>query len=358
MAKTTKGDEPTKKAKKPAAKKKAADSPAPAPPAIPAKRGKPVEVHLYDFKRPHRVSKERLRTLEAMYERLVKSLEGWLMARVRGQVEITLAGVDQCTYGEFTTGLPTPCTAYIFDILDSGGQKGVVELGNEFASVLVDRLFGGRGEPMILERGLTPLERMAVRMVPDRTIALVTEIWKEHVDLQLRLSGFEAVPEILRTSGAEDPVLVATLNVESAGISSRLQICLPFAVIDKFFSDTGGRRLANVTGSEREREANRALAEASLRSALVPISARLPAFRIPMRELAALKVGNVISTGIPCNAQVQVKVNDQPRYTGAAARMGRKLAVSIVDSLRSEVPGQFELEPEPGRPISTSEQDV
>jgi flagellar motor switch protein FliM len=52
------------------------------------------EVHLYDFRRPHRVSKERLRTLEAMYERLVKSLEGWILGRVRGHIELNLHGVE------------------------------------------------------------------------------------------------------------------------------------------------------------------------------------------------------------------------------------------------------------------------
>ena len=37
-------------------------------------RSSAVDLQVYDFRRPHRVSKERLRTLEVMYERLVKSL--------------------------------------------------------------------------------------------------------------------------------------------------------------------------------------------------------------------------------------------------------------------------------------------
>ena len=52
-------------------------------------------VQMYDFRRPHRVSKERLRTLEAIYERLVKSLESWVIGRVRGQIEMRLQGVEQ-----------------------------------------------------------------------------------------------------------------------------------------------------------------------------------------------------------------------------------------------------------------------
>src|SRR5690606_5232775 len=70
----------------------------------------------YDFRRPHRVSKERLRTLEAMYEQVVRSLEGWLVSRVRGQVELELESVEQFSFGEFTHRLPTPCASYLFDI--------------------------------------------------------------------------------------------------------------------------------------------------------------------------------------------------------------------------------------------------
>ena len=56
-------------------------------------------VQMYDFRRPHRVSKERLRTLEAIYERLVKSLESWVIGRVRGQIEMRLQGVEQFSFG-------------------------------------------------------------------------------------------------------------------------------------------------------------------------------------------------------------------------------------------------------------------
>ena len=70
-----------------------------------------ADVQLYDFRRPHRVSKEKLRTLEAMYERFAKSLEGWLLGRVRGNVQLTLQSVEQFSFGEFTLSLPTPCAS-------------------------------------------------------------------------------------------------------------------------------------------------------------------------------------------------------------------------------------------------------
>jgi flagellar motor switch protein FliM len=105
--------------------------------------GPETEMSVYDFRRPHRVSKERLRTLEAMYERLCKSLEAWLVSRVRGQVELRLQSVEQFSFGEFTLSLPTPCATYIFDIKGTGGVQGVIDIGHEFAYFLIDRLFSG-----------------------------------------------------------------------------------------------------------------------------------------------------------------------------------------------------------------------
>lgn len=289
------------------------------------------EVQVYDFRRPHRVSKERLRTLEAMYGRVAKSLEGWLMGRVRGQVELTLQSVEQVSFGEFVLSLSTPCCSYIFDVRDSGGQSGVIDFGQEFAYFLVDRLFGGAGEHTTPDRMLTPIERMAVRTVAERVSTLVCESWQDHTEMELVLSGWESIPEILQAANRDDPVLVANIDIVAPGVRSLLMICLPFAVLERFFVSSGGRRVNSVIGSEREREQNRELTEVSLRTTGVEIAARLPEFRLPIRDLANVRVGGVISTNIPANSRVEVLVSGQRRFFGAPGRIGRKLAVRLSD---------------------------
>ena len=193
------------------------------------------EISVYDFRRPHRVSKERLRTLEAMYERLCKSLEAWLVSRVRGHVELRLQSVEQFSFGEFTLSLPTPCATYIFDIKGSGGVQGVIDIGHEFAYFLIDRLFGGAGSTSMPGRALSPVERLAVRTVGERVAQLLEEIWFDHIPLELQVTGFESSPEILQIANREDPVLVANVEVVAGQSSSLMLMCLPFAVLEKFF---------------------------------------------------------------------------------------------------------------------------
>ena len=181
--------------------------------------GAPMDVQVYDFRRPARVSKERLRTLEAMYERLVKNLEAWVISRVRGQIEVRLQSVEQFSFGEFTLSLPTPCSSFVFDV-GTTGQKGVIDIGPEFGFYVIDRVFGGTGQAAPLTRSLTPIERMAMRTVADRVVQLTEEIWQDHVPMELNVTGFESSPEILQVANREDPVLVANVEITAANQSS------------------------------------------------------------------------------------------------------------------------------------------
>jgi flagellar motor switch protein FliM len=293
-----------------------------------------MDVQVYDFRRPARVSKERLRTLEAMYERLVKGLEGWLISRVRGQMEVRLQSVEQFSFGEFTLSLPMPCSSFIFDIAGTG-QKGVIDVGPEFSTYIIERLFGGEGTGNALTRTLTPIERMAVRSVADKVTGLLQEIWQDHVPMDLSISGFESSPEILQVVNREDPVLVANVEFSTGNVSSLLLICLPFSVLDKFFTSHGQQRTGLLTTSDQERETTRQRSEASLRATKVPLTARLPDFQLSMRDIAGITEGSILPTGISTDARIILRAGTQERFIGHPGRVNGHLAVRILDAVPS-----------------------
>lgn len=298
--------------------------------AVPA-RPVQAEFQLYDFRRPNRVSKDRLRTLEAMYERFAKALEAWVIGRVRRQVDIRLQGIEQFSFGEFVLSLPTPCAAFGFDIRNAPGPKGVIDVGSDFAYFLVDRFFGGSGQPSTMNRALTPIERLTVRTVVERMVSLLAEVWQDHVELDLEITSFESFPDMVQVASREDPVLVASVEVSADGKTSLLLLCLPFSVLDKFFTSGDRKRVHDMTGSERERRATRELTELSVRATHVEVSARLPVFEVPLRQLLGMPVGHVLETGVPANATLDVLVGGQVRYRAAPGRIGQKLAVRVLD---------------------------
>lgn len=299
-----------------------------AQPAAPARRSSP-DVQLYDFRRPNRISKERHRSLEAMYRLFSKSLETWLMTRVRSQVELELLAVEQLTFGEFLLSLPSPCASYVLDIEDSGGQQAVVDLGSEFAFFLVDRLLGGVGVPIVPDRVLTPLERLVDRMVADRAAAQLVEIWQDHVRFDLSVNRFEPIPDMLQAAAREDPVLVANIRVSAGNLRSSLLVCLPFAVIEKFFTSGSSGRVQRPRSLPGDRQVERRRLETSVRATRVPVSARLTQFRLAMSTLASLRPGMVVATGLPADGAVRVLVAGSERFVGRSGRVGQKLATRL-----------------------------
>ena len=294
------------------------------------------DVQRYDFRRPHRVSKERLRTIEAMYERMIKSLESYMMSRVRGQMEVRLQSVEQFSFGEFVLSLPSPCCSYVMNINGRDGLQGVIDFGSDFAFFLVDRLFGGGSAPTVMQRPLTALEQDAVRIVADRTASIVAEVWSEVMPIKLEISGFEAAPEILQACAREDPVLVANVEVSASNITSLIMICLPFASLDDYFATADTRRVSSTARNEEELRAQRQQAEKSLRVTSVPVAARLPEFRLTVKDLSELAPGSVINTGLSANSLLNVTVAGQRRLVATAGRSGGKLAARITDGRISD----------------------
>jgi flagellar motor switch protein FliM len=307
----------------------------PEAPVAAGKRDPSEDVQVYDFRRPARISKDRKRSLLAMYRLLAKSIESWLTGRVRDQVEVELQSVEQLTFGEFMLALPSPCASYIMNVGDTDHQ-GVIDFGHEFNFFLVDRLLGGAGTQVVPERALTPIERQIVRVVADRVAFQLSEVWKDYVKMDLEITGFESIPEMLQIANREDPVLVANIGVTMGDLNSLLLLCLPFSTLEKFFTGTSKRRSLTAEGTAEEREQDRAQIEDTLRTAQLTVGARLPSFDMPLSTLLALEPGNILGTGLPHDSGLDVFVAGQRRFVGTPGRVGKKLAVRVMDAVGTE----------------------
>lgn len=296
------------------------------------------DLQVYDFGRPARISKDQKRSLVAIYDVVGKALEGWLTGRCRDPVEMEVESVEVMTFAEFTLALRSPCVSYIVDLNGPGGQQGVIDFGHELAFYVVDRLLGGSGEVEIPDRGLTPMERLILKIVAERVSTQVGEAWNDYVQLQPQVGGFESIPEMIQASNREDPVLVTHVRVRIGSMTSTLLLSLPFPVLERFFTGDSRRKMRRIEGSPEERAEDRVQLEHSVLDAAVDVAARLPDLHLPLSALAALKAGEVVPTGHPPDTPIQIRVDEQVRFLGVAGRSGPKIGVRITDTVSLESP--------------------
>lgn len=298
----------------------------------------------YNFSRPPRVSKERRATLESIYARYALSLQGLLSSLLRTPVDIDASSIEQSMFSEFVLSLGRPCAAFVFGIGDRLGAQGAIDLSTDFALHLTDRLFGGPGDAVELQRSLTPLEQTVVKNFTDRALGLLRDAWAEHLPIVPKVTGFESNPEMLQITSREDNVLVTTLELRSAAFQGFVTLCLPMAAIESFLQEKGTSHSGAARLTEAEHLEQRRLTVGGLQHAHVTGSARLPQLWLTARQLSELAPGRVLQTSHPVDAPIELHLNGRLRFTGALGQVRRQLGLRIAERVHT---------PDAERPVRT-----
>ena len=100
----------------------------------------------YDFKRPERVGKEQMRSLQTMHEAFGRNFGASLSALLRTIVELKLTSVDQLTYSEFVFSLENPTCFNLINAAPLEGQL-ILDINLSLLFPIIDRLLGRRQRP-------------------------------------------------------------------------------------------------------------------------------------------------------------------------------------------------------------------
>src|ERR1700749_5065133 len=113
----------------------ASSGPDPRPVPSPVRRrGEPVP---YDFRRPTKLSREHARALEVAYDTFARQWSTLLSSALRVLVSVDPVRVEQRTYDEYVSGLPSPTTMAMF-APDPFPGAGILQWPVELSLVCVD----------------------------------------------------------------------------------------------------------------------------------------------------------------------------------------------------------------------------
>lgn len=306
----------------------AAGDPVPTAADADASDGAPAGPRPYDFRRPHGMPIDARRLLEVAFEEVRGAVESWLSAKLREPLKVAVDSIDEVRFGGFRESLPRPCNAFLFSI-PGEPDHAVMHLDHELAFTMIERTLGSQVDPVhVPERPLTWIERTIMRDLVEQAGQIMVRAWDEQVPVEMTLSGFEAVPEMIPGS-SQEATLLARLRVGGTGWVSTLTQVLPAPAVTRALT----RRSADRPKLDPLIEAeNRRRITSRLQGASMPISVRLPRFDVSLRDVSTLDVGAVIVSDLPADTGVEVFVSDQIRFLGRVGRQERHLAVEVLES--------------------------
>ena len=292
----------------------------------PASRG--TQVRVYDFKRPERVSKEQMRSLESLHETFSRNFGAGLSGHLRTIVEIHIISIEQMTYAEFLQLLPNPTCMHLLSCKPLEGNL-ILEINPLIVFPIIDRLLGGGNETAFIpDRALTPIETVLVHRITQRALDCLKEAWNPVKEIDFTVVHTESNPAMVQIVPPNEVVVVVGFEIGMAGRSGMMSFCIPYNVIEPIMGEFTGHTWSAYTRSGKGDAAREAISD-RLSGSPLEVTAYLGETSISLSELMQLKPGDILKTDKPADGQLLMTVNNKPKFRGKPVVFKGKKAVVL-----------------------------
>ncbi len=297
-----------------------------------ARHGAELKVESYDFRNPAFLAEAELRRLRVLHEDFIRYLSARLSLYMRMEFGLKMAKLTTLTYAKFTESLPNPTHLSLFKIEPLVGI-GVLDVNPRLALTIADRLLGGRGHSVKAERYLTEIE---VALIEDIILIILEEWgaqWKLEQELHPLILGHENNGRFLQTSPKDAIVLALTLEANFGDCSEQIQIGVPYYMIEPVVKKMQVRRQKDAAVLPTEK---RAEGQPAFDCITVPVRAEWAALELTVRELASLRVGDVIELPAALCNETRLLLNGTAKFVGTVGHDADRVAVQLTRKLPPE----------------------
>jgi flagellar motor switch protein FliM len=280
----------------------------------------------YDFRRPIKLSREHVRTLQIAFETYARSCGTLLTTRLRVVAQVNLLAIEQLTYDEYVSQLSVPTILSVVTVEPLPGSM-LLELPLSTAMASIDHMLGGPGGAQP-ERQLTDVEMPLLRGLLDGLLGELRYGFEQLVEIRPKLGPIEYNPQFLRALSPSDAVVVASFEVKVGAEESVGTICLPFATILPVLDTDDSVELTEAERAAR-RTAHRNLT-AGLASAPIDVAVRFRSIRMRTDDIVDLQPGDVVPLGHAASLPLEITVNETTFAYAVPGNQGSRLACLVV----------------------------
>jgi flagellar motor switch protein FliM len=188
----------------------------------------------YDFMSQERIVRRRIPTLEMINERFSKYLRASLFKFLHRSPEIFISGIKIQKFSEYIYGLRVPINLNIIRFSPLRGRALIVIEPNLIFNV-VDNFFGGGGQHYsntMEEREFTQTETRVIQILIDMIFNNLKEAWEPVMALSFEYISSEINPHFASIVGAEDIVVISTINIALESGGGDINIVMPYSMIE------------------------------------------------------------------------------------------------------------------------------
>lgn len=297
-------------------------------PEVPAMPQPKVRVMAYDFKRPERVGKELVRSLQSLHEGLARNFGASLSALLRSMVEVRLISVDQLTYREFIQSVEIPTC---FNLLRPKPleRNWILDISPTLLYPIIDRMLGGvvSGESNLSR----PLSEIELRLAGRITSVFLRELkiaWANVLTMDVDVERVESNPQLVQIVPPNEVVIMVSFEVSMGTTRGMTNLCIPFNTIERVASKLTNSSWVGYATTPANEDSKHQMAS-RIDGSITNLIVTLARSQITTGDLFDLQVGDIISTEKDVQLALEVEVSDAIKFLASPGSFKGRKAIKI-----------------------------
>lgn len=291
------------------------------------------QIIIYDFKRPNRVSKEQLRAIKGIHDKLARNLASQISSIMRSIVEIKLHSVDQMTYGEFLMSLPSPTSFNVFSIKPLDGNC-VLEINPSIAFPMIDRLLGGNGDGFDSNRELTEIEINLLDAILRIMMQRLRESWSMVTDMYPNIEAKESSPNVVQVVSQNEIIIMAVMEIIIGASSGMINFCYPVIYLEPILSKLANRDV--MLGETSAKKSRNKELKTLVGRAEVIYEAILGRTNISVHEFLELKPGDILKLNRSADDKAIVSIDKKDVFLAQVGLYRYHKSIQIEELIKTD----------------------
>lgn len=297
-----------------------------------------TRVREYDFRRPIKLSKEYMNTLNILFEKFAEISSDILSAQVRTNTAITLEAVEQISFDEFINSVPGITIMGIFHCIPLTGNQ-IIEINPQFGVQVVELMCGGtksRDKKGVKKDKFTEIELGIMEDTVQNLLKGFRSAWTEIMEIEPVLDDIETNPQQLQTMSPNEPVVRISFGVEIFDSKSSMHMCIPYISFENIIDKLSIKSWFDMERSYDENKYKELITD-GLAGAEVALTVEMGKTIITVDDFLHLETGDIIQLDMSTDKPMKMYVEDKVHYLVQPGIHNEKLAVQILQYLEEDV---------------------
>lgn len=290
---------------------------------------KHIEAKNYDFRRPNKLSKDHIHSIENLYEGYCRISGNILSTHLRTNVELSVGSIEQVSYGEFIRSIPNPTLLTIFTMEPLRGPV-IMEANASLGFQFINYLCGGIEEDQTEIRSFTEIEMALIRDMFKIIISSNKAAWSDLIELEPEFERVETNPQLNQSMSFSDSIVLLTLKISIGTYQNIMNLCIPYRALDPVIEKLHTIQYTHLNDGVSSEATFKNIIVDNIEDSPLNIDILLGKTSITVNDFLDMQEGDVLTLDNRVEDLLEMYVEDNLYYFVQPGLVSRRMSVQIV----------------------------